>query len=426
MWVAVIAWTGIGALAALAGLVWLAAVKAQTPRRVPNTEHPPVPFEEVEWKSGGSVIRGWWMPQGAGSVAGPDPAAFDADVSSRMPENVRVPENARLGSSGTYPSASGAEAARSGFSDPMAVHPSASGAEAACSGFSDPMAVHPSASGAEAARSGFSDPMAVHPSASGASSPRLGFSGPTSARPAVVVAHGWGSNRTRMLRYALPLHAAGYSVLVYDARGHGDSGAIRAPNGLQFRDDLISALEWLRRQPGVDGGRIGVLGHSLGGYAGVLALETNAPIAALVTDAMPVRFATMVEAELRRRRLPKHPLRWLIMRIFALRSRIPWKTILRTDPVRVLAENRAGRRIPTLHVHSVRDDFIPHAELRLILDSVPDIAHLLVDTEGHSRSNQDPRFWPTVLAFFREHLGETGVPPEKLQEKMRERSGIGG
>ena len=386
MWVAVIAWTGIGALAALAGLVWLAAVKAQTPRRVPNTEHPPVPFEEVEWKSGGSVIRGWWMPQGAGSVAGPDPAAFDADVSSRMPENVRVPENARLGSSGTYPSTSGAEAARSGFSDPMA----------------------------------------VHPSASGASSPRLGFSGPTSARPAVVVAHGWGSNRTRMLRYALPLHAAGYSVLVYDARGHGDSGAIRAPNGLQFRDDLISALEWLRRQPGVDGGRIGVLGHSLGGYAGVLALETNAPIAALVTDAMPVRFATMVEAELRRRRLPKHPLRWLIMRIFALRSRIPWKTILRTDPVRVLAENRAGRRIPTLHVHSVRDDFIPHAELRLILDSVPDIAHLLVDTEGHSRSNQDPRFWPTVLAFFREHLGETGVPPEKLQEKMRERSGIGG
>ena len=236
------------------------------------------------------------------------------------------------------------------------------------------------------------------------------------------MAHGWGSNRTRMLRYAVPLHAAGYSVLVYDARGHGDSGAIRVPNGFQFRDDLISALEWLRRQPGVDGGRIGVLGHSLGGFAGVLALEANAPIAALVTDAMPVRFATMVEAELRRRRLPKHPLGWLIMRIFALRSRIPWETIQRADPVRVLAENRAGRRVPTLHVHSIRDEFIPHAELQLILDGVPDTAHLLVDTEGHSQSNQDPRFWPTVLAFFREHLGETGVPPEKLQGRLQERS----
>jgi len=326
MWVTVAAWTAIATLAALSGLVWLAAVKAQTPRRVPNTELPPVPFEEVEWTSGGAVIRGWWMPHGAGS-------------------------------------------------DTEASHPG---------------------------------PAAARPSAPNAEVP----SGPATARSAIVVAHGWGSNRTRMLRYAVPLHAAGYSVLVYDARGHGDSGAIRAPNGLQFRDDLISALEWLRRQPGVDGGRIGVLGHSLGGFAGVLALEANAPIAALVTDAMPVRFATMVEAELRRRRLPKHPLRWLIMRIFALRSRIPWETIRRADPVRVLAENRAGRRVPTLHVHSVRDDFIPHAELKLILDGVPETAHLLVDTEGHSRSDQDPRFWPTVLVFFREHLGETDVPPE--------------
>jgi len=376
MWVTVVAWAGIAVLAALAGLVWLAAVKAQTPRRVPNTEQPPVPFEEVEWTSGGAVIRGWWMPRGTGSGAGPDTAASDAEGSARAPETAR---------------------------------PGSAGPSRACRSSSD----------AEAARSGFSDPSSVRPFAFDASSPRPGSSGPTSARPAVVVAHGWGSNRTRMLRYAVPLHAAGYSVLVYDARGHGDSGAIRAPNGLQFRDDLISALEWLRRQPGVDGGRIGVLGHSLGGFAGVLALEANAPIAALVTDAMPVRFETMVEAELRRRRLPKHPLRWLIMRIFALRSRIPWETIRRADPVRVLAENRAGRRVPTLHVHSIRDNFIPHAELELILDGVPDAAHLLVDTEGHSRSNQDPRFWPTVLGFFRKHLGDTDVPPENLQGQMR-------
>jgi pimeloyl-ACP methyl ester carboxylesterase len=298
-------------LAVVAGALWMAAVKAQTPRRVPNTEKPPVPFEEVEWSSGDAVIRGWWM---------------------------------------------------------------------------------------EAAR-----PVAPSPEA---------------ARPAVVVAHGWGSNRTRMLRYAVPLHAAGYSVLVYDARGHGESDPIRVANGLQFRDDLISALEWLRRQPGVDRGRIGVLGHSLGGFAGVLALEENAPIAALVTDAMPVRFETMVEAELRRRKLPKHPLKWLIMRIFALRMRVPWETIQRTDPVRVLVENRAGRRVPALHVHSVRDGFIPHAELLLILDGVPDAAHLLVDTEGHSSSDQDPRFWPTVLAFYREHLGQTGVSPALSQGRL--------
>jgi pimeloyl-ACP methyl ester carboxylesterase len=41
--------------------------------------------------------------------------------------------------------------------------------------------------------------------------------------PAVVILHGWGGNAEMMLPLAGPLHAAGYTVLIIDARSHGRS-----------------------------------------------------------------------------------------------------------------------------------------------------------------------------------------------------------
>ncbi len=48
-----------------------------------------------------------------------------------------------------------------------------------------------------------------------------------SPAPAVVVLHGWGANASMMLPCIAPLHAAGFSVLLVDARGHGKSDGAR-------------------------------------------------------------------------------------------------------------------------------------------------------------------------------------------------------
>jgi len=223
-------------------------------------------------------------------------------------------------------------------------------------------------------------------------------------KPVIVVAHGWGSNRSRVLRYALPLYEEGYSVLMYDARSHGESGYYRTPTGLQFRDDLLSAIEWLGSRPDVDPARIGVIGHSLGGFGAVLALDEGAPIAALVTDAMPVRLSTMIEAELKRRRLPHFPLAQLVPRIMVWRSGISQAAMRRANPVRILHDNARGRGTPVLLVHSRQDYFIPPTELQTILARMPEHPHLFVDSEGHSSSDRDPAFWPAVTSFFRESL----------------------
>ncbi|MFB9280225.1 alpha/beta hydrolase [Cohnella cellulosilytica] len=232
--------------------------------------------------------------------------------------------------------------------------------------------------------------------------PQGSLSGP--GGPVIIVAHGWSSNRSRVLRYALPLYGQGYSILMYDARSHGDSDYYKTPTGLQFRDDLLAAIDWLLRRPDIDPSRIGVVGHSLGAYGAVLALDAGAPIAALVTDSMPVRLSTMIGAELRRRRLPRFPLAQLIPGFMLWRSRIPRATAHRADPVRILHDNARGRRTPVLLVHSRKDGFIPPDELQLILSRTPDHPHLFVDAEGHSASDRDPAFWPAVTDFFRNSL----------------------
>jgi uncharacterized protein len=222
--------------------------------------------------------------------------------------------------------------------------------------------------------------------------------------PVIIIAHGWGSNRSRVLRYALPLYDEGYSILMYDARSHGESEYYKTPTGLQFRDDLLAAIEWLHTRPESDPARIGVLGHSLGAFGAVLALDIQAPIAALVTDSMPVRFATMIGAELKRRKLPQFPLAQLLPRMMVWRSGIPRSTMKRANPARILTDNAREGQTPVLLVHSRNDGFIPPTELNHVLSRAPNLPHLFVDAAGHSASERDPAFWPTVKAFFQNEL----------------------
>jgi len=82
-------------------------------------------------------------------------------------------------------------------------------------------------------------------------------------RPAIVVVHGWESNKGRTFAHVRYLHAAGFHCLVFDARGHGDSPEETLPvNVPEFAEDTAAAARWLADRPDVSA--VGVLGHSMG------------------------------------------------------------------------------------------------------------------------------------------------------------------
>ncbi len=78
----------------------------------------------------------------------------------------------------------------------------------------------------------------------------------------VLLLHGLGDNRGGTLGYADLLLASGYSVLMPDARAHGESGGELATYGLLERQDIHRWADWMKDQfhPGCVFG----LGESMG------------------------------------------------------------------------------------------------------------------------------------------------------------------
>ena len=93
--------------------------------------------------------------------------------------------------------------------------------------------------------------------------------------PAVVIGHGSGEITKDMQgRAASQFVSRGYVVLRYDKRGVGQSTGTYSGVGVRNGDrmfadlssDMVAGVEFLRRQPDVDGRRIGLFGASQAGW----------------------------------------------------------------------------------------------------------------------------------------------------------------
>ena len=88
--------------------------------------------------------------------------------------------------------------------------------------------------------------------------------------PAIVLMHGFASDRLGMSVLARRLALAGYAVLAFDASGHGTNRNPYPPGRGRpdaFHADYSAAVDWLRADARVDGERMGVMGHSMGAGA---------------------------------------------------------------------------------------------------------------------------------------------------------------
>jgi len=88
---------------------------------------------------------------------------------------------------------------------------------------------------------------------------------PEQRPPAVLLVHGFSSDRINSSALARRIAQNGYGVLAIDVRGHGENRNPFDEDGL--REDLKTAVEFLRQSNLVDGSRIVVMGHSMGAGA---------------------------------------------------------------------------------------------------------------------------------------------------------------
>jgi pimeloyl-ACP methyl ester carboxylesterase len=101
---------------------------------------------------------------------------------------------------------------------------------------------------------------------------------------AVLLSHGSGGSRERVVGHIRMLARHGYGVLALDNRGNGESGGHSNGLGDNAQPGIAAALGWLSRRPDVDPERIAAFGTSLGGEVLLEAAARDPSIRAVVSD----------------------------------------------------------------------------------------------------------------------------------------------
>jgi pimeloyl-ACP methyl ester carboxylesterase len=109
-----------------------------------------------------------------------------------------------------------------------------------------------------------------------------GWYRPSRNGAAVLVVHGGSSDRKGSVAHAEMLADHGYGVLLYDARGRGDSDGSENNYGWDWAKDIEGALGFLHEREGID--RIGAVGLSTGADVLLEVAAERDDLAAVVAD----------------------------------------------------------------------------------------------------------------------------------------------
>lgn len=213
---------------------------------------------------------------------------------------------------------------------------------------------------------------------------------------AAVLVHGKDGNRLHndhTARVARWLRDAGYSLLLFDLRGHGESEGERFSLGQHERKDVAAAIDHLVGR-GFAPGRIVVVGESMGAGVAVQAVALRPDVAAVVADSGYADGRAIVdEAGPLETGLPD----WYTAAIVLAAKILFGLDTEAVDPERIV---RAHPERAFLFIHCDGDDVVgPHHARRL----------------RDASANPDTRLW---LAERCGHVGASDRYPDEYRSRL--------
>jgi uncharacterized protein len=217
----------------------------------------------------------------------------------------------------------------------------------------------------------------------------------------IIVCSGANGSLDADVHVAPWLHEAGFNVLLFNWRAHGDSEGEVVTLGFNERYDLIAAVQFAKSK-GAE--RVGVLGFSMGGTVAIATAAVYEDINAVVADSPFVYVLSAVAGGLIERGAPEG-LSFLLARVFVITACLRTHlNLFDIDLVRWI--HRVAPR-PLLLIFGEQDVIVPPSEVDVIFARagepkevwrVPEAAHRNV----HVRQPEEYR--RRILEFFNGHL----------------------
>lgn len=222
--------------------------------------------------------------------------------------------------------------------------------------------------------------------------------------PTIVVLHGVKQNRTDVVRTAVVLRKAGFNILLFDGRGHGNSGGKFVTYGFYERRDVETALNWLVGEKHIDKELIGLAGESMGA-AIALQVAASCPLVHAVWADSPFASLRRIASEFVQKvtHLPAavlSPVLWTTLRVANYRGKFDVETV---DPLSLAARIKC----PVFITHGTADELIAPKHSENIFERLSGEKTLwLVEGAGHARAARFARreYATKIVDFFSSHL----------------------
>jgi pimeloyl-ACP methyl ester carboxylesterase len=211
----------------------------------------------------------------------------------------------------------------------------------------------------------------------------------------IVLLHGRGANRLAMMQRARMLFDAGYSVVLFDLSGHGESGGAVQGFGYSEGEDASRIIAYARQR--FPGQKLGALGSSLGAASFVFATP-HALADAYVLEEL---YATLRDTTAWR--MPFHILRRFQADI--LLAQMPVRLGFGADDVRPV--DRIGKiGQPLILLAGTIDPFIDRDQVAALQNAAPSSELVWFGGAGHVDllRYDEQHYRDAVLPFFSKEL----------------------
>lgn len=217
----------------------------------------------------------------------------------------------------------------------------------------------------------------------------------------VIACHGYSGRADDMGRYAQHFYNMGYSVILPDARSHGQSeGNVKYMGWFERLDLLLWINEVIKENPEAD---IVLFGVSMGASTVLMASGEELPpqVKAIVEDCGYTDAWDEFEFQLKEMfRLPSFPMMNVCSLVTDIRGGYTFKEASAVEQVK-------KSKTPTLFIHGSNDTFVPFEMLDKLYNAAAcEKEKLVIKDAGHAGSStKDPElYWGTVEKFLEKYV----------------------